>query len=161
MAIGALPTAGLPSPGATTRVRSEVDFPTGSPADPATADAVAVVVREFAACLNAGDLFRSMALVTDDFLCQSLARAGTVTLDEALAAAATPPVPLADDERVRIVAVRDARVLADGRVGVVFVQGGLRTSLIVLKEVGGRWLVDGIIEVDVRAARQGFGPAQM
>ena len=49
-------------------VASEDEFPTGEPADAATAAAVEAVVREFTACLNARDVFRLFSLVSDDLV---------------------------------------------------------------------------------------------
>jgi hypothetical protein len=59
---------------------------------------------------------------------------------------AKPPVPKA--EPMAILALRDARVLADGRVGIVVVddkltdEEGPLTVMFIFVNIGGRWLVD-------------------
>ena len=58
----------VPAPGEQRTVASEDEFPTGEPADAATAEAVEAVVREFMACANARDVLRLFSLLSDDFL---------------------------------------------------------------------------------------------
>jgi ketosteroid isomerase-like protein len=103
----------------------------GVPADPATVNAVTATVRELAACINANDLRRVSALWTDELVGRFFGG-----LDErGVAALAATPTPLAADLRAPTVAVRDVRVLPDGRV--VATVGDAR---FVFVKVGGRYL---------------------
>ena len=142
-------------PGEQRTVASEDEFPTGEPADAATAEAAEAVVREFTACFNARDLFRLFSLVSDDFLRELAAQAGVPAAEEELAtAAAMQPTPVSESDRQVILAIRDARVFPDGRVGVVLVGDWLNdeeapnSTLIVLVQSADRWLVDAVIMVD-------------
>ena len=136
-------------------VASEDELPTGEPADAATTEAVEPVVREFTACFNARDLFRLFSLVSDDFQRELAAEVGIPPTEAELAtAAAMQPTPVSMSERQVIVAIRDARVLPDGRVGVILVGDWLndekapQPTFFVLVETDGRWQVDGVISVD-------------
>jgi hypothetical protein len=139
-------------------VASEDELPTGEPADAATAAAVEAVVRELVACNNANDFIRELSLVSDNllraFLPDGMPEAELAT------AAATQPTPRAEDDRTVILAIRDARVFPDGRVGVVVVSDSADygdyedpgTSFVIFVETEGRWLVDAGITVDPEAA---------
>jgi len=136
-------------------VASEDELPTGEPADAATTEAVEPVVREFTACFNARDLFRLFSLVSDDFQRELAAEVGIPPTEAELAtAAAMQPTPVSMSERQVILAIRDARVLPDGRVGVILVGDWLndekapQPTFFVLVETDGRWQVDGVISVD-------------
>jgi len=145
----------VPPAGGQGTVASEDELPTGEPADAATAEAAEAVVREFTACFNARDLFRLFSLVSDDFLRELAAQAGVPAAEEELAtAAAMQPSPVSESDRQVILAIRDARVFPDGRVGVVLVGDWLNdeeapnSTLIVLVQSADRWLVDAVIMVD-------------
>jgi hypothetical protein len=151
---------GVPASGGQLTVASEDEFPTGESADAATAAAAAAVANEFAACLNARDVFRLFSLLSDDLLRTLGAEVGLELESPAdwATAAATQPTPVPKDARLLILEIRDARVLPDGRVGVVQVQDvldddqGPKSSLVVLVETEGRWLVDAVVLVDPEAA---------
>jgi len=149
----------VPPAGGQRTVASEDELPAGEPADAATVEATEAVVREFTACFNARDLFRLFSLVSDDFLRELAAQAGVPASQEELAtAAAMQPTPVSESDRQVILAVRDARVFPDGRVGVVLVGDWLNdeeapsSTLIVLMQTAERWLVDAVIMVDPEAA---------
>jgi ketosteroid isomerase-like protein len=149
----------IPPAGGQRAVASEDEFPTGESADPATAEAVEAVVREFTACFNARDLFRLFSLVSDDFLRELASESGVPAREAELAAAAAmEPIPVSEGDRQVILAIRDARVFPDGRVGVVLVGDWLndeeasKPTLVVLVQTPDRWLVDNIIMVDPGAA---------
>jgi hypothetical protein len=140
-------------------VASEAALPQGTATDAATTEAVAKTAREFLACVNAGDNFRSLALVSDTFLRRQLG--GAIPTSDQLAAlrsqlegaAAASPVPLARDKQGALVEVRDARMLPDGRVGAVVVVDSAvgapsqESALFLFSKGGTRWLVDEIIVV--------------
>ncbi len=148
----ATPAAGLPASGENLSVASEAEFPAGTPADPATAAAVADAVRQFVACLNAGDDARLFALLSDGLVRSFAAEEDLPTEAELAAELATPPVP--EGEPAAILELRDARVFADGRVGIVMVgdtltdEEGPGTILWILVQDGDRWLLDAIIGVE-------------
>jgi ketosteroid isomerase-like protein len=134
-----------------------VALPEGEPADAETVAGITATIREFLACVNAGDQLRAFALYSDDFLRPFFGQPGTFT-PENYARAATPQ-PIPTEEWRALVDVRDARVLADGRVGAVVVvddptsedvagpAGQTRdTSFVILVKRGDRWLVDGAID---------------
>jgi hypothetical protein len=140
-------------------VASEDEFPTGEPADAATTEAAEAVVREFTACFNARDLFRLFSLLSDDLLRELAAESGVPAVEAELAtAAAMQPTPVSEGDRQVILAIRDARVFPDGRVGVVLVgdwlndEEGPTPTLLVLAQTAERWLVDAVIMVDPEAA---------
>ena len=132
-------------------VASEAEFPSGAPADAATTEAVAAVVRQLIACGNAGELVRLFALISDALLRSFFAGAELPTEAELAQEMATPPVP---DAEPTAPALRDARVLADGRVGIVLVgdtltdEEGPSTVMFILVNAGGRWLLDAVIGVE-------------
>ena len=132
---------GTPPPWA--RARTEAELPAGRPVDPATAAAIVAVEREYVACLNAGDLRRATALLTEDVL-----RAVLVLWELEPADFLATPRPAPEAERVVLVAVRDVRALDGDRVGAVIEwsregEAGLRTDFRVHERVGGRWLIAG------------------
>jgi hypothetical protein len=169
LALLATPTAepegsapGVPASGEQLTVASEDEFPTGEPADATTAEAAAAVANEFAACLNARDVFRLFSLLSDDLVRTLGAEVGLEMESPAdwATAAAAQPTPVPEGARLVILEIRDARVLPDGRVGMVQVQDvlddgeGPRSSLVVLVETEGRWLVDAVVLVDPEAATE-------
>ena len=149
----------VPPAGGQGTVASEDELPTGEPADATTVEAAEAVVREFTACFNARDLFRLFSLVSDDFLRELASESGVPAGEAELAAAAAmEPTPVSEGDRQVILAIRDARVFPDRRVGVVLVGDWLndeeasKPTLVVLVQTPERWLVDNIIMVDPEAA---------
>ena len=148
----------VPPAGGQSTVASEDELPTGEPAAAASAEAAEDVVREFTACFNARDLFRLFSLVSDDFLRALAAEVGVPAADEELAtAAAMQPTPVSESDRQVILAIRDARVLPDGRLGVVLVGDWMNdeeapsSTFVILVQTPDRWLVDAVISVDPEA----------
>jgi hypothetical protein len=162
----------------------------GAPADPATAQAVAAAMREALACVNGGNYLAVAALVTDDYLRFWLREAA----QRRIAASAFDPRSLgpigrraswvgspADflsepavataGDRVALVAVRDVRLLADGRVGALVETADPThaprgaTDIVVFVEAGGRYLIDeeyatpGVREAGAAADPAGDGGA--
>lgn len=142
----AAPAAAAASP---TVVESPTPFllPAG---DPPTADAEAAAiatVREVIACRNAGDAGRLAALYTDAYL----ARLAALPPEERgpLATFGQEANPVPAESRITLLLVEDVRSLADGRVGVLVSiddpatdLGGPERLFAVLREEGGRYLID-------------------
>jgi hypothetical protein len=150
----------VPAAGEQRTVASEAEFPTGEPADAATAEAVEAVVREFVACDNADDFIRFLSLISDDLLRAFLPEDAVLAEAEAELAtvAAARPTPKAEGDRTVILEIRDARVFPDGRVGVVLVadslddEEGPNSGLFVLVQTAQGWLIDTAVVVDPEAA---------
>jgi hypothetical protein len=145
--VGTPPAAPWPSD-----VPSEADLPQGPPADLATVAAIEAVAREYVACVNAWDLPRLLGLTTDNYARRFVAAEGPITAE--VYAAMSTPYPTEPAWRVELLAVRDARVLADGRVGAVLVVrhphpefDSISVTLFLFARVGDRWLVDDAIAV--------------
>jgi hypothetical protein len=114
----------------------------GAPADPTIVAAVTATVVESAACLNAGDLPRYLALFTDEafFRAYGGGGAGDEDFERQLATLATPqPLPAA--QQVRSPTVDDVRVLPDGRVTAI-VRSNFGESLVVFAESDGQYRFD-------------------
>jgi hypothetical protein len=131
-------------------VPSEADLPRGPAADPATVTAITAVARDYIACVNAWDVPRLLALATDDYVRRFVVVEGPITA-EGYAEMATPS-PAEPAWRAALLAVRDARVLPDGRVGAVLVLRHPRpaadsVTLFVFARSGDRWLLDDAIGV--------------
>ena len=117
----------------------------GAPVDGATAAGVAATVRRYFACSNAGDLLRASALLSDAFVRSLFGGMAAEQRRDALELLATP---IAVGEQVFVLyAVRDVRVLADGRVTAaadVYHPFLFRdaTFAFVLVRAGAGWLID-------------------
>ena len=151
----ATPVAGAVAPTASTGTA----LPPGEPADAATVAALTATAREVIACDNAGEALRALALYSDRSLRQHLGTPGAFT-PERYATLATPR-PVDPGIQVALVAVRDARLLPDGRAAAVVVvddptAGGQARSASILffVEQDGRWLIDGAI-TDVEGGATG------
>jgi hypothetical protein len=141
---------------------SPADLPQGDPADPETVAAVTAAAREFAGCLNAGDLPRWLALMTDRLLPEAVASFGMAALFETTGT----PVP-GENPELKIVTMRvaDVRVLPDSRVGAVVVwkvrqapgeKPAPEANFHIFQRVGDHWLLDeeirGYVEEEPGAA---------
>lgn len=121
------------------QIRDEGRLPDGAPADATVVAAVTAVERELLACLGAGEFPRAFALLTEESAARWVA-AGSVG---ALA------LGLPENAVVALRAVRDARLLPDGRVGAVVewdlpLGAGFEDQVLfhVYRQVDGRWLLD-------------------
>ena len=123
---------------------SPAALPAGKPADPETTAAIEEATQAWAACYNAGDVLGMLALLSDD-LARRQGPQADATREETRAALEAPPLPV---EPLVVGEAQDARVLADGRVGAVFVFGDPQQPsavvFIAFVEVDGRWLLDEI-----------------
>jgi hypothetical protein len=118
----------------------------GTAMDEAVTHAVEGVIVEVFACLNAGEPLRAYTLYSDAYLRQVLAGQDADDLQQL----ATPAL-LDEEEWTVIVAIRDIRLLEDGRVYATVV---LDPALIPVQKIfgfflvreGDRWLVDDVLD---------------
>ena len=132
-------------------------LPAGEPADAATVAGVAATVREYVACLNAGSTARQLALFTEAHLARIvLAGLGqpypdaVATAEAMMATASAEAARREDTGGIAILAIRDIRVLPDGRAAATLLVDGpdsdsTTTIAFVLAEVGGRWRIDELV----------------
>ena len=147
--LGLLADVATPGPS-----RAQYPPPPWEPADAETTVAVGDTVRELIGCLNAGDLRRTAALLTDAGA-QRLLGVGApdpVVLEQRRGALAATPTALEEDVRTRLIAVTDVSVLDDGRAAAFIVVNdplnpprGPQTLLLILARQGDRWLIDDFI----------------
>jgi hypothetical protein len=145
---------------------SPADLPRGESADPETVAAVTAAAREFAGCINAADVPRWLALMTDRSLPEVVGPDGVTAMFEATA---TPsPVEIVGPEIARV-RVSNVRVLPDGRVGAVVVWGvthnpdpkpSNEANFHIFQRVGDRWLLDEEISGYVQGERGAASPSE-
>ena len=157
----------LATPAADTALES-VPVPLGEPADAETVAAVTAAVREVLACFNAGDFGRALALFSDELIRSSGPEPGDTPEDvRGFLAAAAEPAPEAD--RIRLLAVTDVAVMADGRAAAFVVTEdptippeGAETVLLLFAEGEDGWLVDAVVEfVPVEEDGEDVGAAEV
>lgn len=109
-------------------------------------------LRRAIGCFNTGDPLQVFSTYTDRYVQQLLLRLGGLT-DTVRAFLATPR-PLDPDDYIRLIELRDAVLLDDGRVVIVVLGDNPADSIgpaprvFYLEEVlSGRWLVDEVIEL--------------
>jgi hypothetical protein len=129
----------------TTRVPTLAEVRAGNLAGTQTVAAVTAVVREVIATFNAGLVLRAFASFSDDHF----RRRGALPADEILALR-VPSQPLQPEEQETFLAVRDVRVLSDGRVSAILVThlsdvGETRKVLIFTRKLG-QIQIDAVIE---------------
>ncbi len=118
--------------------------PPGEPADAQTVAEINATWRQFIACINAGDLARVFAFLSDDKVRGDFVFdiASGASEDALVAYLTATPVPLPPDGAAPFFPFEDVRALDDGRVAVVGPgEMGQGEVLIFVKE-GDRWLVD-------------------
>ena len=148
LAVVGPPGASTPVPATPTAKRGTL--PAGVPADEPIAAAGMATLYNLFACTNAGDFLRVFSFFTDDFLRDFLA--GTPLTDEVVALFEAPARALPAEQQRVIVRFGQPVLLEDGRLGVPIVldePDDPRTEepdFAILEMVGGRWLVDEIIE---------------
>ncbi len=131
--------------------------PPGEPADAEAVAAITATQRGALACANAGDRIRGMSLYSQDFIRRILADAATSGMPvERLYDLFTPGGCVRPSDYVGILAVREARVLPDGRIGAFFdvVTGNdpsvVETDFVFFVKVRDRWLIDDFVLVDIQ-----------
>jgi hypothetical protein len=121
--------------------------PGRTPADPETVAGITATVREFVACLNAGEWLRALGLYTDSGLFSFLVRQYAISREDYEALAT--PVPAPPDDQFRIREILGVRELPFDRVFAVVVLDFPEDpspnwlSFTFVKQ-NGRWLIDGI-----------------
>ena len=117
----------------------------GTPAEEAVTEAITERIEQSIACQNAGDVLRLLANFTERWVSEHFAGYDLVFYGRFQEAAANPE-PLPEDEQIELVSVDDALVQDDGSVIVSVTTragGAEQTSLVVLVEDPGDWLIDG------------------
>lgn len=109
---------------------------TGTPADTATITAITDTVTQVSACINAGDLLRYFALLSDGQVSASFVGRQPEALNESLATPA--PVPLA--ARVPVPVIRDVLIYPDGRVTAILEANGASQMALFVKS-GDRYVI--------------------
>jgi len=144
----ATPAAEAATPDINTGTPVSFVAPAGEPADPATVAGVTATATALFACYNANDYLRVFALFTDEYLARSFVDEGMT--EEALGFFGMPPEARPADAWESI-AVRDVRVLVDGRVGAFLVghnpegDGVDFVDYTVFVERDGRYLIDDVV----------------
>jgi hypothetical protein len=143
--------AATPETAAATADGAPFELPEGQTADPATVAAVTATMWEAVACTNAGDFLAGFALLSDRFAREILGEE-PLTEDDVQQLAASPEA-LPEERRATLHAVRDVRVLPDGRVGALVESeypdeppAGVEVDYFYFAEEGGRYLIDGVVE---------------
>jgi len=159
--------SGTPVP-ATRAVSPPMDnlpLPLGEPADAATVAGVVATVRELYACQNLGENGRFFAFFTDDAL-RGFGPPPEFGLADMPAILTGLPEPVPAAERVRLLAVTDVSVMADGRIGAIVISDdppippeGPQTTLVLFVEEGGRWLIDELVLFTAAEEVNGGTPA--
>jgi hypothetical protein len=143
---------GTPGPG-TPAAPPPLGPPTGEPADAATVAAVTAVLVEVFACANADDMARLVGFYTPEFWAWGMH-------PDVFALMAATPTALPEEQWATLVAVREVRVEADGRVAALVEaeQGGtLMVRAFRFVERSGRWLIAEEEIVETRPAEQPAG----
>ena len=149
---GATPIPGTPNAGMEETAATPAAFalPEGEPADEETVAAVTATLREALACLNTGNFLTAFAFFSEDFQRRDLEEFPITEADVAFFEATPQALPA--EWHASLLAVREARVLEDGRVGALVETifpdeaPGAQVDFIIFVEEDGRWLLDEIIE---------------
>jgi len=160
------PVAGAASIEFPLTIPAESDLPRGETPTKEQVDAVSAVIWNMVACINGGNYagffgeFTGPAIsVFFGGIFVALGRApGPFTEKELTelhtnmtASLAASPVPVADEEHARIDAIRDVRLLPDGRI-LLLVDGTVGTDAtiyVVMTLVEERWMIDAIGQIGV------------
>jgi hypothetical protein len=134
-----------------TTVPTLAEIRLGTQASTQTVAAVTLVVRDVIAAFNAGSPLRSFVHFSDDHF----RRQGPLNPEE-VAVLRAPVRPLPPEEQETVVAVRDVRQLADGRVSAILVSHyptiGEIHKVLIFARFGDRWRIDAAIEAPQPAA---------
>lgn len=142
----AAPASPIPAPASPTPVA----LPTGTPVDPATAEAVTAAIRQLIACLNAGDYWRLLATYSDRYVqifLQAYIDPATGLTQETFDAYATPNPPQ-PERHTALLEIGDILFLPDGRVAAVVIADDLGDDLAPAQTIfylvknGDRWQID-------------------
>lgn len=124
-------------------------MPEGDPASEEDVAQIAAVYGTLVDCLNTGDFLRISALYTDDYLLRNFSAEAIQSLE------ATPQAEGAETQS-EFVAVQDARVLGDDRLGAIIVTRNPETGEIVtyseLVRSGDQLLIDKEVVITIGSA---------
>jgi hypothetical protein len=116
------------------------------PVDDETLSEITELEQQFAACYNAGDTPRLLATLSDQALVTAMGDLAGGGLEEIFSAT---PTPLNADEMIVLFPLRDARLLPDGRVGVIVDWGTSaepdqvsESNFRIYRQVEGSWVID-------------------
>lgn len=130
---------------AVTGVPTLAEIRQGTPASAQTVAAVTLVVREVIAAFNAGSPLRAFVHFSDDHF----RRQGPLSPEE-IEVLQAPVRPLPPEEQETVVAVREVRQLADGRVSAILVSHypmvGETRKVLIFAKAHDRWQIDAAIE---------------
>ena len=133
------------SPGLTTRVPTLTEVRAGVAAGTQTIAAATLVIRAVIAAFNAGLTLRAYANFSDDHF----RRRGPLP-EEEIAALQEPARPLRAEEQEAFLAIRDVRVLPDGRVSAILSTHvpsvGENRKVLIFTRAGDQWQIDAVIE---------------
>ena len=124
------------------------ELPAGRPVTTEIAASLTETMQRYLACANGADALGLMSLVSDEFLRHSFGAGHLTEADLRAYAAGAQPVPIS--QRRRLVAIREARQLSDGRVAALVDTAPVQstslatvtTDLVTFIEVDGRYLID-------------------
>ena len=137
---------------------TQITPPLGEIADAETTTAITEAAREIIACFNAGDVPRASALMTEGGVQRVYWGLSADEENRALARERlpAPPEPRASEFLVRLIAVTDPSMLADGRVAAFVLVNepllpptGPETLLFIFANQDGQWLLDDLIDFSV------------
>jgi hypothetical protein len=134
-----------------------IAIPLGTPTDAATRSEITGTVREFAACLAAGDALRMMGLLSDQMIRSMIGLDGedTATESELRSWLGAEAQELPENQRTTVLAMTNVSFHSDGRASAIVAIDdptaipAMPAALFVffVKE-GDRWLIDHWIEFD-------------
>lgn len=124
------------------------ELPAGQPVTAELAASLTETMQRYLACANGADAIGLMSLVSDEFLRRSFGAGNLTEADLRAYAAGAQPVPMS--QRRRLVAIREARLLSDGRVAALVDTAPVQstssatvtTDLVTFVEVNDRYLID-------------------
>ena len=123
----------------------------GELADDATIRGITSTVIESAACANAGQPLRGLALVTDDYLARQFVGEGAADVTESGARLARPAPPADPFDYLTVVAIDDVVSYSDGTVGAVVTSSnddGPYRDYVVFVEGETRFLIETSFPID-------------
>jgi hypothetical protein len=133
---------------------SQPDPAQGEAADDATIRGITSTIVESAACANAGQPLRALALVTDDFLARQFVGNGAADVTESGARLERPEPTPDPSDYLTVVAIEDVVSNPDGTVGAVVTSGnddGTFRDYVVFVEGETRWLIEASFPIDEAA----------
>ena len=129
----------------------EFILPEGEPADEATIAAITATAQNWVACVNSGQYLKLLSLFSDEWL--YLEYSDPPLTKEQIADLSATPVVVPRKLYGSLVAVRDVRVLPDGRVAALVETDypeeppeGVEVDFLVFVQRDGQWFIDDLVE---------------